>query len=316
MRHSADEGRCWASPVLIASEADCWLTNAFPISLLSGKLLVFWNERPLDALRYQHDPAPPGALTRPIQIRMALSEDQGLTWSAPRALYTAGPSYQDGCWEPAAIQLAGGEVQVYFANELPYQETAEQEISLISSADEGATWSPSRPIAMRRGRRDGMPAPLILDEDSGIIVAIEDNGLAGDSFKPAIVYTAASDSWKSGVVGDNSRKRWSALAEPLAASWYGGAPFLAKLPSGETLLSYQESEDGSLANCRMAVCIGDRNGRNFAAKTYPFARLATPGQKWNSLFVKNDGTVMAVSGAVINGVRGIWTIDGVLAKND
>src|SRR5690606_20369891 len=126
-------------------------------SLRSGKLLVFWNERPLDALKYQHDPAPPGALTRPIKIRMASSIDQGLTWSAPQTVYTAGPSFQDGCWEPAAIQLPDGEVQVYFANEFPYQETAEQEISLISSADEGASWSPSRPIAMRRGRRDGMP---------------------------------------------------------------------------------------------------------------------------------------------------------------
>ncbi|RIK80519.1 MAG: hypothetical protein DCC67_09260 [Planctomycetota bacterium] len=314
VRHSADEGRRWAPPVLIAAEPECWLTNAAAISLRGGKLLCFWNERPLAAVKHQHRPAPAGGLTRPILIRMAASDDLGATWSPPRTIYTAGPSFEDGCWEPAPLELPSGELHVYFANERPYQTTAEQEISLLRSYDQGGAWSEAQKVALRTGRRDGMPTPLLLPDGRGIIVAIEDNGLSGDAFKPAIVFTPLSDNWGSGAVDGASSRRWGALQQPLEPACYGGAPFLAKLPSGLTLLSYQESADGTLENCRLAVCLGGPDGTNFAAKTYPLAGLAEPGQCWNSLCVKNDATVTAVSRATINGVRGVWAIDGILQR--
>ncbi|MCC6492331.1 MAG: exo-alpha-sialidase [Pirellulales bacterium] len=316
VRASADEGRTWAPPVLIAEEAECWLTNAWAAELASGKVVCFWNERPLAAIEYQDRLAPPGRLTRPIRIRMSASDDEGATWSAARTIYEGGPSYQDGCWEPAPLALPGGELQVYFANELPYRQTAEQEISVISSRDEGATWSEARQASMRRGRRDGMPAPLLLADGRGIVVAIEDNGLAGSVFKPAIVFTSLAENWRGGAAEGDSPNRWGALSPPLEPNWYGGAPFLTKLPSGETLLSYQESEDGTLKNCRMAVCVGDPAGRNFSAKTYPLEGLAERGQLWNSLLVKNDGTVTAIAGATIKGVRGVWAIDGVVSRGE
>jgi hypothetical protein len=307
-RRSTDGGITFGTPVLVAADPDCWLTNANLLPLKDGTLLYFWNERPRAALAYQNRPAPPGVLTRPFLIRMSRSTDLGRTWSAPESLYTAGTSYQDGCWEPAGLQLPTGEVHVYFSNEAPFPDTDEQDITLIRSQDGGKTWSKPGRIALRKGHRDGMPAPLLLADNRSLAVAIEDNGVAGDRFKPTIL--SSPDDWRSAPVGGDSPFRHPSLAEPLPPTWYGGAPFLARLPSGLTLLSYQESADGTLDHCRMAVCVGDADARNFANKSYPLPPPARGNQAWNSLFVKDADTVTAITTANVNNVRGVWAIDG------
>ena len=164
IRHSLDEATSWRSPILVAEEPDCWLTNAELLVLRDGTLLYLWNERPAAAVEYQAKQAPPGRLTRPFLIRMATSTDHGRTWSKPQTLHTAGNSYADGCWEPAGLELPSGELQVYFANESRFTTTAEQEIALVRSSNGGRTWSVSETVAFRAGHRDGMPAPLLLGQ--------------------------------------------------------------------------------------------------------------------------------------------------------
>lgn len=314
LRRSTDHGATWGEPIPVASEADCWLTNADLLPLRDGTVLYFWNERPIAAVQHRNRKAPPGVLTRPFRIRMARSIDMGRTWSAAQTLYTAGMSYADGCWEPAGLQLPSGEIHLYFANEFPFTHTVEQEIALLRSSDGGRIWSRAERVAYRSRYRDGMPAPLLLAGGGGIVLAIEDNGLSGDRFKPAIVHTPEVDDWSTGPVGGESPERWGALAEPLPPEWYGGAPCLRQLPSGETLLSFQESADGSLERCRMVVCVGDAGARNFRNKSYPLPQDRTGNQAWNALFVKNARTVTAISTATINGTRGIWIIDGRLVS--
>lgn len=314
IRHSADEGMTWKEPILVAEEPECWLTNADLLPLKDGTLLYFWNERPLAAVKYQHKEAPQGLLTRPFRIRMAHSEDHGRTWSKPQTLYEAGTTFQDGCWEPAGLQLPSGEVQVYFSNEAPFKTTAEQEIALLRSHDGGKTWSKAERIALRKGYRDGMPAPLLLANGRGIVVAIEDNGYAGERFKPVVFHTSLTDNWRSGVVEGDSPRRRGALTEPLDPAWYGGVPCLRQLPTGETLLSYQEGSSGTMERCRMAVCIGDSDGKNFTNKTYPLPAPDRGYQAWNSLFVKDANTVTALSSATVNGVHGVWAIDGRIIR--
>src|SRR5581483_10129655 len=93
-------------------------------------------------------------------IQMKLSEDEGRTWSAPRLLYEAGANGGVGCWEPAAVQLASGELQLYFANEKPYPATTEQEITRIRSFDNGGSWGAAERASFRLQHRDGMPVPI------------------------------------------------------------------------------------------------------------------------------------------------------------
>lgn len=303
LRHSHDEGKSWQKPIFVASWPFGILTNAELLQLKDGTLLCFYNARPEKNAGEVHS----------FAIGMARSEDGGQSWQTPTTLYTAGSDFSDGCWEPIAIELPSGEVQLFFANENPYRTSSEQEITLLRSQDGARTWSAPETISFRAGSRDGMPVPIVLRDGQGIAMAIEDNGLNGN-FKPVVVWTSLKDNWRSGVVDAKSSRRWSALQTPLAAPVYAGAPYLRQMPSGETILSFQQSDNGDLNRARMIVCIGDAQARNFTHPTQPFP--ATPGasQLWNALFVKNPDTITAISQTTMNGVRGIWSIDGKLVR--
>lgn len=298
LRHSSDGGASWQAPILVAEWEGGRLTNAELLQLHGGALLCLYNERPSGN-------AAPGT---PFSISIARSEDRGATWQPPRRIYSAGDQFGDGCWEPAAIQLSSGEVQLFFANEGPYRASDEQEITLVRSADDGRTWSRPEQVSFRPHARDGMPVPLVLHGGRGVAVAIEDNGLSG-AFKPAIVFSTAADNWRSGSRGPAATDRWGALTEPLPPHVYAGAPYLRQMPSGETLLSYQQSETGELNAAYMLVSIGNAEAKNFGPGVRPFPPTER-AQLWNSLFVKDDETVIAVTETAVDGVYGIWSVQG------
>jgi hypothetical protein len=310
VRRSRDEGRSWGAAVVAASWEHGAAANPELLQLRDGALLCLFNQRP-------HNPPPGGqtsATTRraghTFGIALARSDDGGRSWDAPRRLYAAGTNPDEGCWEPAGIQLPSGEIQVYFANEAPYRTTDEQEISLMRSRDGGATWSAPQCVSRRHGQRDGMPSPLVLPEGEGIVVAIEDNWQGNHFLKPAVVFSTLAGNWDAGPVGGDSPNRWLALRDPLPERTYAGAPCLRQMPSGATVLSFQRNDTGELPGSRMAVCLGDPHARNFALQTHPFPQAPGTTQYWNSLFVKDSDTVTAVSGTVINGVAGLWAVDG------
>jgi hypothetical protein len=62
----------------------------------------------------------------------------------------------------------------------------------------------------------------------------------------------------------------------------------------------------------MVVYLGDSEARNFTGKSVPFPVVPEASGLWNALFIKDETTVTAISGTVINGVRGLWAIDGTL----
>ena len=303
VRHSRDEGKTWQKPIFVADWPHGTLTNIELLQLKSGSLLCFYNARP----RKSEAPA------QPFAIGMTRSEDGGQSWQKPTTLYSAGTDFSNGCWEPIAIQLPTGEIQLYFANESPYRTSAEQEITLMRSQDNGRTWGAPETVSFRAGSRDGMPVPIVLSNGAGIAMAIEDNGLSGN-FKPVIVATTTQDNWRSGAVDGKSSRRWSALQTPLAPSIYAGAPYIRQMPTGETILSFQQSGNGDLNKARMVVCIGDERARNFAGASEPFPVTPDASQLWNSLFVKNRDTITAISQTTIKGVRGVWSIDGKLVR--
>ncbi len=293
VRRSADEGQTWSDASLAASFAFGTAANPELLVLQDGSILLSYNERPTDGVH-------------PYTIKICFSRDNGATWQDFQLVYQAGLASGSGCWEPAQVQLPSGEIQLYFSNENPYPLTGEQQITLVRSFDNGATWTAPQLASFRPGHRDGMPVPLALAGNSQTLLSIEDNGLAG-AFKPAVV-TPVID------------LRWAALAVEPPSAVYAGAPYLRQFPSGETVLSVQSAEGrsspGTLDYSRMVVYTGDSTAHGFTNSSEPFAVPAAFNGLWNSLFIKNPVTVTAISGTTLNGVSGLWSIDGRLTYGD
>ncbi|HOX38573.1 MAG TPA: sialidase family protein [Candidatus Brocadiia bacterium] len=296
---SDDNGRTWGEETPAASAIHGGATNAELLQLEDGWILLSFNERPGDKLH-------------PYAIKLCISRDNARTWSAPETLFEAGILFEDGCWEPAQIQLPSGEVQLYFANESPYRKSNEQEISMMRSFDNGLTWSAPERVIFRIGGRDGMPSPLCLLNGKGIAVAVEDTAF-GLPFKPSIAHTSLEANWRDGFVAWDSPRRRPGLAQQLPPLVYGGAPCLRQLPTGETVLSFQCNEGRE--HPQMVVCLGDSSAANFGSLSVPFKLPTNVAGLWNSLLIKDADTVTAVSGTTINGKWGIWAIDGHIVRN-
>lgn len=307
IRFSDDKCENWSEPSEVARAEGYSFTNCELLQLQSGRLLYMWNARPHSGTG------------KPFKIMYAMSDDSGKSWSKARDLYVAYPRFQDGCWEPVALQLPDGEVQIYFANEAPYTESSEQEISMMRSTDNGESWSEAEKVSFRAGSRDGMAVPIYLPHSKEIAVAIEDNGIRG-RFKPVIVRTA--DNWEDGFVAADDARREEALTPDCAVhdTIYAGAPYLIRLGKNHTLLSIQSTEGRKGTNERFAnmqVYVGDKDARNFCNRSTPMPELKENASAlWNSLYQIDDETVIAVMsvGGQERGKGGIWTVRGKIVE--
>ena len=308
IRFSDDKCASWSEPTEVAKAEGYLYTNCELLQLQSGKLLYTWNARPLR-----------GRTDLPYKIMYATSDDGGKSWSQGRDLYIAGTEFKNGCWEPVAMQLPSGEVHVYFANEAPYTHSSEQEISLMRSHDEGASWSKAEIVSFRKGKRDGMAVPIYLPHSKHIAMAIEDNGIRG-TFKPVIVRTRKN--WKDGFVAGNDGRREEALAPKCTVddNVYAGAPYLIRLGEKHTLLSIQSTEGRKgrghkFAN--MQVYVGDKNARNFCNRSTPMPHLNEDGSAlWNSIAQIDEKRVIAVMTVrgMEQGKNSIWTVIGEISN--
>lgn len=303
---SSDLGATWSEPVSIAPKADG--TNmAVPdvIELKDHSLLACYNPRPFEI-----------SPSRKFGIKTKKSYDGGLTWKEERLLYEAGHEFKNGCWEPSAVQLPGGEIQLFFANEGPYTGSDEQNISLLRSADNGLTWTKEPEIAsFRSGSRDGMPVPLLLKNGKDIVFSIEDNGFT--NFKPYIIRNSVQNNW-AGIVDASSTNRSYALADKIGDEIYAGAPYLRQLKTGETILSYQgtEGRTNKMEFADMKVVIGDSEARNFRKKSTPFVIPANKSCLWSSLCVLDDNSIIAVTSTnAYADHTEVWMVRGHLVQD-
>lgn len=306
IRFSHDNCKSWGAASVVAQAEGYNYTNCEILQLQNGTILYMWNARPAKA-------------QLPFKIMYSLSHDGGKSWTQAQDLYVASTKFQDGCWEPVALQLPDGEVQIYFANEYPYTSSDEQEISLMRSHDNCATWSRAEKISFRSGSRDGMAVPIYLPHSKEIAIAIEDNGIRG-RFKPVIVRT--TENWHDGDVSAADPRREEAICatEKLHDTIYAGAPYLIRLGKSHTLLSIQSTEGRKGGNERyanMQVYVGDHNARHFHNRTTPMPDLPPNGNAlWNSITQIDDKhviAVMSVSG-MPDGKNGIWTVTGQITK--
>ncbi|WP_285008507.1 sialidase family protein [Pedobacter faecalis] len=304
---SGDAGKSWSDATVVAARKDGSNMSVPDLLVLNNNhILVFYNGRP-----YNISPS------RKFSILARKSNDGGASWSSEQLLYEAGHEFKNGCWEPSAIQLPDGEIQVYFANEGPYTDSDEQNISMLRSADHGDSWTTSpEVVSFRPGRRDGMPVPLMLRNGAGIAVAIEDNAV--NTFKPYIIKNRANGTWAS-PVGAVSPNRIYALADRIADDLYAGAPYLRQLSTGETIMSYQgtEGRTNNMNFADMKVVIGDANAENFTHKSVPFLIPANKSCLWNSLVILNDDTIIAVASTnAYSSKTEVWMIKGRLINHN
>jgi hypothetical protein len=316
---SANLGASWSPAVKIASNSNA-TPNCVPdlIQLADGTIIVAYNPRP--SMPYTED--------RRFGIRCRCSTDNGQTWSQEIFVYDGGHTFGDGCWEPSMLELPSGELHLYFADESPYTRSNEQQISLCRSFDGGLSWGQPERISFRSGFRDGMPVPLLLDEE--LVVIIEDNGWPGvGDFFPTTIRCLLSQNWHDHWVDAQSAQREKTLdPEYCSASVKGGAPYLRQFPWGESIISFQ-SDYNHPGKPRMLTAIGDSEARHFRALSAPFITAQTDEVLWNSVAVIDTGIVVATG--TVNGViemvkgypvrqlqaaYGHPTIDGRLANGE
>ena len=183
---SEDKGSTWGSATKIVSNP-AGIRECVPdlIQLSDGTIIVAYNPRPTS----------PYSEERKFGIRCKRSTDGGQTWSDEIFVNDALHTFADGCWEPSMLELPSGELQLYFADEGPYTSNNDQQISLCRSMDGGQTWSQAQKICYRQGSRDGMPVPVLLKDESQIVVIIEDNGWGYGDFFPTTVRTSLQNNW-------------------------------------------------------------------------------------------------------------------------
>lgn len=282
---SSNKGQTWKEPTTIVTNTNN-VPNCVPdmIQLRDGTIIVAYNPRP--STPYTDD--------RRFSIRLKRSTDNGRTWSKEIVVYDGGSTFETGCWEPCLLELPSGELQLYFADESPYDKNADQQISICRSFDKGLTWSAPACVSYRAGYRDGMPVPVLLSDSTTIAVAIEDNGWGYNDFVPTIVRTTLSRNWNS-FVPASSTYRTKAIDYKYCPVATGGAPYLRVLPNGETVLSHQSPYNHS-GKPDMYVYVGNSSARNFKAMSSPFPVPQDQQALWNSLAVIDTGVVVAVSG--------------------
>jgi len=284
IRRSIDGGTTW-------SEADTIMVDNDPAyyGFANPDLLVLANGDVILAFNGKGNPDTNDRSN--IQIRV--SKDRGWTFDAPR-IVARGRS-----WEPAMIQLPNGEIQLFYSSEAawwfgPGTSNPQQEILLVTSADNGLSWKSPKRVAYTSGMRDGMPVPLILKDNKGIVFPIES---VNNTRSPWIVWSSMDASWNyQGMGTPENGRRWLATAENI----WGGAPYLIQLPTGETLLSCQDAGGRSIGSDwkknTMLVMSGNSVAKNFTNITYPWPNLpANEGAYYSSLFLKDANTVVMVT---------------------
>lgn len=300
-RRSFDYGDTWSEETTILPNSSTnTMSNPEIMQMEDGTLLAsvaLW-------VRDYNETAPD--TTRQWKIGVSTSTDNGNTWSSIKIIYTAGYHHTGGCWEPKTIQLPSGELQLFFSDNLPYGRPNlvyfDQNISMFRSLDGGETWTTEpQIIAHRVNFRDGMPTPIVLKNHEEIVCPIEDNGSFG-IFKISMLRTKISDSWPN-VIGGNSPRREYTMQEiiPTTIGPYAGGPYIAQLPTGETVLSCMSSYNRPASQFsgnkyEPLVAVGDENARNFSHWSNPFDIPDEYECGWGSIAALDNGEIIVLAG--------------------
>lgn len=214
-------------------------------------------------------------------LMMRRSTDNGRTWQPEEVIYVGAN------WEPFVHQTGSGEVQVYFTHGAPKRVVENTQgstgVAIIRSFDRGRTWTPDvrdYPYAADRVAQqytrttdagvkmftDQMPSVLQIRPHGRMALAMESH-LANGDYMISLAHTTRNWPDKLGMDENGPDDRQDNL-------FLGAAPYLARFPSGESVLAYNQAS-------RQRIRLGDREAREFGdAETF------LPGNGfWGSILV-------------------------------
>jgi hypothetical protein len=286
IRKSFNNGKSWGTPKIIVPDNKQKRYYGF-----STPALLQLKDKSL-LLAYTGRGIPDDSLHNNLQIRY--SKDGGDHWGEPQIVATG------RSWEPGLAQLPSGEIQLFFSNEILSTKKAkgrhEQKVLLISSKSMGRKWSKPRMVAFTSGRRDGMPVPLVLKDNKGIVFAVE---AVENERSPEIIWSSMKANWNYKEEGNiQNGRRWHGSVDPV----WGGGPGLVQLSTGETLIVMQTEAGRNIDRYKgwkknsVVVMVGNSLAKNFRDISFPYPDMPiNEGRYFCSLFLKNDSTVVLVS---------------------
>lgn len=226
------------------------------------------------------------------------SRDGGRSFEKEKIIYVG------RCWEPYILVLKSGEVQVYFSHTAPkfYSDPAlladsliktSSGSALIRSFDNGESWAPDVKDASYAAHR--VSQSYICTTAGGTKCFTDQMATAVELGNGDIAFACESDcgDYRFRVTTAVSHDNW---ARPLGADEVGPAdkqfaftkgagPYIAHLPSGETLLSF---------NCdgRQTILYGDENGKNYRVDE-PLTTFGGRFGYWGSLTADTPHCIIA-----------------------
>ncbi|MEQ4209461.1 sialidase family protein [Actinopolymorpha sp. B9G3] len=220
-------------------------------------------------------------------LMLRRSTDNGRTWHAEQVIYIGAN------WEPFVHQTPTGEVQVYFTHSAPKRVVEDTKgstgVAIIRSHDGGRTWTPNvtdYPYAADRVAQqyvrtsdtgvkiftDQMPSALQTRTPGGIALAMESH--LTDGYMISFAYTKQNWPDKLGMDEPGPADRQDNI-------FRGAAPYLARFPSGESVLAYNRDS-------RQHIHLGDYEAREFGDPG-----VFLPGNGfWGSIEVINPGQLV------------------------
>lgn len=203
------------------------------------------------------------SLPKDAGIELRRSTDNGRTWSAPIQIY------QGVNWEPYLLEPSPGVLQCYFTDSSRTgTEGADTGTAMVTSADNGLTWSPALgadPLYVLRMKwqKDGktyfnhqMPSVIRLNGGNMLAAAMETHAPAG--YFISLAHSHEDGQW------DKLTKNDEGPADSQNLYFSGCAPYLTQFPSGETALSYNSGS-------KYYLKLGDAQARKFYEAICPFS---------------------------------------------
>ena len=191
------------------------------------------------------------------------STDNGSKWG------NAIEIYQGINWEPYLLELPSGEIHCYFTDSnRTGVEGNDTGTAMIVSKDNGKTWTPSFSYipyyVMRTKHQKGftnqMPVVIKLNGRNELAAALEaKKGSDNYNYYISFAYSGKDGEWEHLSVNEEGPTDRNDFA------FRGSAPYLIQFPSGETVLSYNQSSTYYMK-------MGDATARNFSNIPYtPFS---------------------------------------------